>query len=154
MGRDLFGDHTSFVLLLAVPLYWVWPYAQTLLVLQSVLLGLAAVPVYLLARKWTGAALMATGLAGECLLNPALQNGNLEQIDPEAFLVFAVAVAIYAAVEWRVSLLVPAVALCLLVKEDTALLMVPVGIWVFFRRKRRVGHRDRRGVRGVGAVRG
>jgi uncharacterized membrane protein len=22
MGRDLFGDHTSFILLLAVPLYW------------------------------------------------------------------------------------------------------------------------------------
>jgi hypothetical protein len=32
MGRNLFGDHTSFILLLAVPLYWIWPHAQTLLV--------------------------------------------------------------------------------------------------------------------------
>ena len=28
MGRNLFGDHTSFILLLAVPLYWAWPHAQ------------------------------------------------------------------------------------------------------------------------------
>ena len=53
MGRNLFGDHTSFILLLAVPLYWVWPHAQTLLVLQTCLLAAAAVPVYLLALRRT-----------------------------------------------------------------------------------------------------
>ena len=49
MGRNLFGDHTSFILLLAVPLYWIWPHAQTLLVLQTCLLAAAAIPIYLLA---------------------------------------------------------------------------------------------------------
>ena len=99
MGRNLFGDHTSFILLLAVPLYWVWPHAQTLLVLQTCLLAAAAVPVYLLALRRTASVLIATGLAAAYLLNPALQNGNLEQFHPEAFLVLSVAVAIYAAVE-------------------------------------------------------
>ena len=28
MGRNLFADHTSWILLLAVPLYWVYPHAQ------------------------------------------------------------------------------------------------------------------------------
>src|SRR5947199_2031923 len=32
MGRNLFGDHTSFTLLLLVPLYWIHPDPSTLLV--------------------------------------------------------------------------------------------------------------------------
>ncbi len=49
-GRNLFGDHPSFIYLLLVPVYWVFPHTETLLVVQSVLIALGAVPVYLLAR--------------------------------------------------------------------------------------------------------
>jgi uncharacterized membrane protein len=139
MGRNLFGDHTSFILLLAVPLYWVWPHAQALLVLQTCLLAAAAVPIYLLAIRRTRSGLIATSLAAAYLLNPALQNGNLEQFHPEAFLVLSVAVAIYAAFESRPVLLTVAVAASLLVKEDAALLMVPLAVWVYFRRNRAWG---------------
>ncbi|MGH9061280.1 MAG: DUF2079 domain-containing protein, partial [Acidimicrobiales bacterium] len=138
MGRDLFGDHTSFILLLAVPLYWVYPHASALLVLQSCLLALAAVPIYLLARPRLGTG-CATLLAAAYLLNPALQNGNLEQFHPEAFLVLTMAVAIYAAAEWRPRLLGVAVVLSLLCKEDTALLIIPLGLWVAWRRDRSWG---------------
>jgi uncharacterized membrane protein len=139
MGRNLFGDHTSFILLLAVPLYWLWPAAQTLLVLQAGLLAAAAVPIYLLARRRTGSGWIATALAGAYLLNPALQQGNLEQFHPECFLVFFLAVAIYSALEWSPRLLAVSVVGCLLVKEDTALLMVPLGLWVLLRRDRAFG---------------
>lgn len=139
MGRNLFGDHTSFVLVLAVPLYWIWPEAQTLLVLQAALIAAAAIPVYLLARRRTSSTWMATALAAAYLLNPALQHGNLEQFHPEAFLVLFIALAIYAAAEWHRALLVLSVAGCLLVKEDSALLVIPLGIWVYFRRDRAWG---------------
>lgn len=139
MGRNLFGDHTSFILLLLVPLYWLWPAAQTLLVVQAVLIAAAAVPVYLLALRRTSSALLATLLAGAYLLNPALQRGNLEQFHPECFLVFFVALAIFSALEWHPRLLAVAVIGCLLVKEDTALLVVPLGLWVLLRRDRRWG---------------
>jgi uncharacterized membrane protein len=141
MGRNLFGDHTSFILLLAVPLYWVWPRAQTLLVLQTCLLAAAAVPVYLLALRRSASVVIATGLAAAYLLNPALQNGNLEQFHPEAFLVLSVAIAIYAAVESKPWLLTVGVVASLLVKEDAALLMIPLAVWVYFRRNRRWGLR-------------
>jgi len=141
MGRDLFGDHTSFILLLVVPLYWVWPHVQALLVLQTCLLAAAAVPIYLLALRRTASVVVATGLAAAYLLNPALQNGNLEQFHPECFLVLSAALAIYAAVESKPVLLIVAVVASLLVKEDTALLMVPLGVWVYFRRDRKWGSR-------------
>jgi uncharacterized membrane protein len=139
MGRDLFGDHTCFILLLVVPLYWVWPHVQLLLVLQSCLLAAAAVPIYLLARKHLGSTVLATALAATYLLNPALQNGNLEQFHPEAFLVLSIALAVYAAVEWRPKLLVVAVVASLLVKQDTGLLVIPLGLWVAWRRNLRYG---------------
>jgi uncharacterized membrane protein len=139
MGRNLFGDHTSFVLLLLVPLYWLWPHVQALLVAQTLLIAGSAVPIYLLAARFTKSRLIAVALVATYLLNPALQWGNMEQLHPECFLVPGITLAIYAAVTWRPVLLVAMVVLCLLVKEDTSLLIAPLGVWVFFRRNRSVG---------------
>lgn len=139
MGRDLFGDHTSFVLVLAVPFYWLHDAPQTLLVLQACLLAAAAVPIYLVALRLTASAAIATLLASAYLLDPALEQGNLEQFHPEAFLVLALSVAIWAAVTGRRRVLVVAAAVALLTKEDTAALVVPLGVWVAVRRDRRLG---------------
>lgn len=139
MGRDLFGDHTSFVLLLAVPLYWLWPAVQTLLVLQTVLLAGAAVPIFVLARRRLGGVWMPSALTAAYLLNPALQRGSLEQFHPECFLVAFLAIAILAALEWWPRLLLVCVVGALLVKEDTALLVIPLGVWVYYRRDKAWG---------------
>ena len=139
MGRNLFADHNSWILALVVPVYWVYPHAQALLVLQSCLLAAAAIPIYVLARRRLGSTWMATALAATYLLNPALQNGNLEQFHVEAFTVLFVSIAIYAAVEWAPALLIVSVVGCLLCKEDTAVLLVPLGVWIFVRRDRRWG---------------
>ncbi len=143
MGRNLFADHTSFILVLAVPLYWIYPHAQALLVLQACLLASAAIPIYLLGRRLLGrgalGTALSTALAAAYLLNPALQNGNLEQFHVEAFLVPSIAWAIYAAIEWKPVLLGVSVAACLLCKEDTALLIIPLGLWVLLRRNRKWG---------------
>ncbi|HTX00264.1 MAG TPA: DUF2079 domain-containing protein, partial [Acidimicrobiales bacterium] len=139
IGRNLFGDHTSFILLFVVPIYWVWPHVQALLVLQVLLIAGATVPIYLLTIRLTRSAAIGVALSAAYLLNPALQWGNMEQFHPESFLVLGMAIAIYAAVTWRPVLLVTMVVLCLLVKEDTALLVVPLGVWVLLRRNRRLG---------------
>lgn len=139
MGRNLFGDHTSFVLLLVVPLYWVAASPQTLLLVQAALIAAAAIPIYVLARRRTGSSAISTCLAGAYLLDPALQQANLEQFHPECFLVMFAAVALFAAVEWHPRLLAVAAVGCLLVKEDTALLIVPLGLWVYLRRNRAWG---------------
>ena len=44
------ADHFSPILFLLVPIYWLFPYAQTLLVVQAVSLGFAAFLAYKLAR--------------------------------------------------------------------------------------------------------
>jgi uncharacterized membrane protein len=139
MGRNLFGDHTSFVLLLFAPFYRLFPEPQGLLVLQTLLLAGPAVPIYLLARKYAKSTLVATALVATYLLNPLLQQGNLDQFHPEAFQVLFISLAIFAALERKSVLLVVMVVLSLMVKEDAALLVVPLGVWVAARRDRWLG---------------
>jgi uncharacterized membrane protein len=139
MGRNLFGDHTSFILLLIVPFYRLVPEPQGILVLQVCVLGGTAIPLYALAQKLTHSTTIATLLAASYLLNPALQNGDMEQFHPEALQVLIIALAIYAALEWKPVLLGTMVVLALLVKEDAALLVVPLGLWVLWRRNRLFG---------------
>lgn len=139
MGRNLFGDHTSFILLFIAPIYRLFPEPQGILIMQTLALAGAAVPIYLVALKLLKSTTVATLLVGAYLLNPALQLGNLEQFHPEALQVLIISVAIYAAFESRLVLLAVMVALALLVKEDAAVLVVPLGLWVMWRRNRKVG---------------
>ena len=139
MGRNLFGDHTSFILFVIAPFYRLAPEPQGILVLQVCVLGGTAIPLYTLAQKLTHSTTIATLLAASYLLNPALQNGNMEQFHPEALQVLIITLAIYAAFEWKPVLLGTMVVLALLVKEDAALLVGPLGLWVLWKRNRFFG---------------
>ena len=136
MGRNLFGDHTSFILLVVAPFYRLFPEPQGLLVLQTLMIAGAAIPIYVLARKLIASTWISTLMVATYLLNPALQQGNMEQFHPEAFQVLIISVAIYAAYESRGVLLGVMVVLALLVKEDAAVLIVPLGLWVMWRRNK------------------
>ncbi len=139
MGRDLFGDHTSFILVLFAPFYRLFPEPQGLLGLQVLAIAGAAIPIYLLALKRIGNATIATMLAAAFLLNPALEQGNMQQFHPEALQVLIISVAVYAAIESRGVLLAVMVVFALMVKEDAALLVIPLGLWVLWRRDRKWG---------------
>ena len=139
MGRNLFGDHTSFILLLFAPFYRLFPEPQGLLMLQVLAIAGAAIPIYVLAQKLIRNTTIATLLVAAFLLNPALEQGNMQQFHPEALQVLIISVAIYAAVESRGPLLAVMVVLALMVKEDAALLVIPLGLWVLWRRDRKWG---------------
>lgn len=139
MGRNLFGDHTSFVLLVLVPLYWIAPGAWIMFTAQSAAIAAGAIPVFLYARKRLGSEWWALVGAGTYLLHPAVGWTNLENFHPDAFLGVFVGFAIYAALERKWRLYGVFVVLSLLVKEDVSLVIVPLGVWVALRRDRRIG---------------
>jgi uncharacterized membrane protein len=139
MGRNLFGDHTSFVLLFLVPLYWIAPGAWIMFTAQSAAIAAGAIPVFLYARRRLGSEWWALVGAGTYLLHPAVGWTNLENFHPDAFLGVFVGFAIYAALERRWRLYAVFVVLALMVKEDASLVIVPLGIWVAVRRDRRIG---------------
>ena len=139
MGRNLFGDHTSFVMLFLVPFYWLFPSAGVLFFAQSAAIAAGSIPIFLYGRRWLGSEWAALVGAAGYLLHPAVGWTNLENFHPDGFLGAFVAFAIWAALERRWTTYAVFVVLSLLVKEDASLVLVPLGIWVAVKRDRRIG---------------
>ena len=139
MGRNLMGDHTSFILVFVVPIYWVFPSAGALFFTQSLAIALGSVPVYLLGRRLLKNDGFAVLLAVCYLLHPAVAWTNRENFHPDSYIAPLIGMAIYAAIQKRWRLYVVFVVLSLLVKEDASLVLVPLGIWVALKRDKKIG---------------
>jgi uncharacterized membrane protein len=138
-GLNLFGDHTSFILLGAVPLYWIFDSLVVLLVLQTVALATGAIPVFLLARDKLESEPLATACALAYLLLPGIQWVNWENFHPDSFEVPLILFAILFMQRKRWRAFLVCIVLVLLVKEDVALLTLPLGVYVAFVHDRRIG---------------
>ncbi len=139
MGRNLFGDHTSFILLFLVPFYWLWPSAGVLFFAQSAAIGVGALPVFLVGRTRLPSEWLAAVPAVAYLVHPAVGHTNLENFHPDAFLGAFVGFAIWGALDRRWIVYAVFVVLALIVKEDASLVLVPLGVWVAVKRDRRIG---------------
>lgn len=139
MGRNLLGDHASFILVLLIPLYWVIPGTSTLLVLQAMAIAGAAIPLYFLAKHVLESAELAFLFGVIWLLNPAVNGTNLENFHPDGFLGLFIALALYAAISKKWRMYAIALGLALLVKEDVLLLVFPLGVYIFARIDKRKG---------------
>ena len=139
MGRNMFGDHASFILLGLAPIYRLFPNAGTLFFFQSLVIGLGSLPVFLAARRRLQSEGMAVALAVCFLLHPAVGWTNRENFHPDCVLALFVGMAIYGALERKWRLYWVFVILTILVKEDVSLVLVPLGVWVAMRRDVRYG---------------
>lgn len=139
MGRNLMGDHAQPILLLVVPIYWIYSSINVLIVLQTICIGAGMVPLYWYARRLLGNEWMALVLSLCWLFNPAVVWTNFENYHPDSFLAVFIPLALFAALERRWRLYVVACALAVLVKEDVVLVLAPLGIFVALARHRRIG---------------
>ncbi len=132
-GLSIWGDHCWFVMLLYMPLYWLIPRVEALLVLQSFALAAGAFPLAAIILRRGGGRTAALLFALAWLLSPALQNMNLENFHPEVlaapFLLWSVERA--DAGKWKGYWF--AIVAALLCKEDVALTTFMLGFWVLFR---------------------
>jgi uncharacterized membrane protein len=139
MGRNLMGDHTSFILVLLVPCYWIAPGVGVLLFAQSAVIGGGAFAVYATARKLIGGVWLPTLLAALYLAHPAVSWTNVENFHPDCFLGLFIPFALYGAICRRYRVFIVSAVLCLLVKEDVVLVMAPLAFWVAYKRRQRLG---------------
>jgi uncharacterized membrane protein len=139
LGLNIFGDHSTWILLLFVPLYWIAPDPQTLLVVQTLALAVGAVPVFLLGRMILRNRWLALIPAVAYLVTPALGWLNLENFHPDSLEVPLLLFALYFVVRgrWRPYLVM--VVLLLLVKEDVPMVLIPLGVYIAVRHNRRMG---------------
>jgi uncharacterized membrane protein len=131
------GIHVEPILLLIAPLYLLHEGPETLLVLQTVALGLGAVPLFLLARRRLPTVpLVAATIACAYLLAPTLYGEALWDFHPVALATPLLLVALWALDGGRYGWFVAAAALAALTKEDVALSLVPLGLYIAIWRDR------------------
>ena len=126
---DLLGDHFNPILMVLAPFMWVWDSAGVLLVAQAILLALAGIPIYVWARRELGP---VAGLAFQAayLIFWGVLAGVVYDFHHVAFAVPAISLALYATLARRNLLLVPAVLVAMLTREDITLTLIALGLYI------------------------
>lgn len=139
-GLHLFADHSSYVLFILVPIYWVAPAQEVLIVLTVALLGAGAPLTYALARSSGATPGLSAVVATGYLLHPAVAWAARDGFHPEYMTVPIVLAAVLLIQKNRDGWALALVGIAILTKEDVALLLVPLGIYVAYAMgKRRTG---------------
>ncbi|MGI8974498.1 MAG: DUF2079 domain-containing protein [Gaiella sp.] len=132
------GAHVDPVVALLAPLWWVWPDASLLLVLQACAVALGAVPVYLLAERALGSAYAGTGFALAYLLYPPTQWLVLDDFHPVAFATPLLLLAFVLLDRDRLLAFALIAGLACLTKEQVGLTVAAMGLVYAVRRGRRL----------------
>ena len=130
------GDHLSPIVYLFVPPAWLLPSAPVLLVGQSVILALGALPVFGIARHRLGDGPPAAAFAILYLVNPSLHGINVRDFHAAALAIPLLLAAIYFAEVGRPWPFVGAIVLTLMCREDAALPVIGLGAWLALGRRR------------------
>ncbi|HWJ44239.1 MAG TPA: DUF2079 domain-containing protein, partial [Gaiellaceae bacterium] len=121
--------HVDPILAVFGPLWWIWPSADLLLVVQALAIASGAWPLYLVARKHLGSSRAALGFAIAYLLYPATGWLTLNEFHPVAL---ATPLLLFAFRYLDDDRLV-AFALCAIAaaacKEEIGLVVAGFGIW-------------------------
>lgn len=127
-GHSTFGNHSAFVFYLLLPFYAIRPGIPTLAVLQSLALGLAAWPLFLIACERLGGK-GALAVAGLYLLYHPLHGVNYDQFNPNSFAVAPLMFALHFFLRRRFGPFWIAALVALICKEDVSLV---VAFWGLF----------------------
>lgn len=131
--------HTDLFLVLLVPFYALWPSPKLLLLAQVVIAGLGALPLYLISKKLLKSTSAGLVFALAYLINPLLGASLLFDFHAltlvSSFLLFA----FYFLLEKRYIFYFIFILLALSCKEEISLLILALGIYVYFKHNRKVG---------------
>jgi uncharacterized membrane protein len=130
------GDHFSPIMYLFVPAFWLVPGAPVLLVAQSAALALGAVAVFGIAARRLGDERPASVFAILYLVHPSLHSINVRDFHSAALAIPLLLAAIYFAEAVRPWLFAVSVLLTLATREDAAIPVVGLGLWLAVSKRR------------------
>jgi uncharacterized membrane protein len=135
LDQGLFlGEHMQVIHLALLPVYLLWPSHLLLEVAESLALALTAVPVYTITLRHTGSQKAAGWLAAATLLYFPLQYLDiaidLKTFRPISFGVPLLLLAIDQLERRRWKTMIALLLVTLTAKEDYAIVIAPLGVWL------------------------
>lgn len=130
-----FGNHATFFSYVIAPIYALWQHATTLLVIQSVVIGAAAIPLFLFARLHVSAWL-ACLIAYAYLLYPPVHGANLYEFHYLPLGAFFLWFSLYFLETRRNIWATIAIVLTLSVREDVGAGLAIIGAFLLLTGRR------------------
>ena len=128
------GEHIQVIHLALLPLYAIWPSHLLLELFESLVLAAGAIPVFWMARRWSGSSRAGVCLAVAYLLYSPLQfldiAIDLKTFRPICFGLTAILFALDQLERGRIKTTVALFVVALLAKEDFPLILAPLGCWI------------------------
>ncbi len=124
--------HADYILVLLAPLYALWPNPRLLLIVQTVVIALGAVFVYLLAKKILRNKFVSIALAAAYLLNPGIQHTNLYDFHAVTLATTFLLGAFYFLIEKRWMWFLVFGILAALTKEQVWIILAIFGMFIIF----------------------
>eukprot|EP00913_Durusdinium_trenchii_P010932 g10261.t1 len=133
-GRLFLGEHVQVIHIALVPFHAIWPSQLLLELCESLALAAGAVPVFLIARRHAESNRVAVCLAAIYLLAFPLHFLDIS-IDTKTFrpISFGVPLMLFALDQWergRLKTMVGLLLLAISAKEDFAVMVSMLGIWI------------------------
>lgn len=131
--------HADFILVLIAPFYALWQDARTLLLIQTIIIGVGAWYVYRIAENVLDKKSIALVLAFSYLLNPFVQEQNLFDFHAVSLATTFLLAAFYYLLSKNNKLFILTLLLAVSTKEHIWAIAAFFGIYIFFKRSKMWG---------------
>jgi uncharacterized membrane protein len=143
-GMEFWGHHLNLIVVAFVPFYWLGAGPSFLYVAQAIGLAVAAFPIYLIARDRFAKPWIGLLFAVVYLMYAPIQWISWANFHPEALVIAPLLYAWWFATQRRWRGMFIALVIALSIREDTALVVIMLGlILAFLYRPAKGEHRDR-----------
>lgn len=132
--QNILGTHLFLIYFLIIPIYFIFQHPLTLLFLQSLILGLGAYPLYLLAKSKLNKTFSLTIALGY-LLYPSVGFINLFETHFDSYAIFFLFFALYYFQKENFFKFLIFLLLAIICKESVSLVVFMLGIYALLRRR-------------------
>jgi uncharacterized membrane protein len=138
--QNWLGFHFSPILYAIIPIYYLFPYIETLLFIHSFFIALAAVPIFFIAKKLLESQWYALVIAIFYLVNPFVFNAQIWDFHEIAFAPLTISLMLWAVINKHKYWLVFFCVILLTIKEHYGLAVFGTGLlWAWHWRDPKFG---------------
>ena len=124
--------HFSPIYYLMLPVFMIFPYAETLQVLQIVVVAIGMIPLWLITKEFKTSSFIRFAVLMIYILSPSIITSHFYDIHENCFLAPLLLFVLYFAIKKNSVWLIITMILTLLIKEDAAIYLVFIGLYLIF----------------------
>lgn len=134
-GKLIFADHFSPAIFLLAPLYWLFPWSETILVAQAAIVTLSGLVLVLIVKRVLKSSLASFCVLATYFLYAGLQNALWWDFHEVTIATLPITLLFYFYISKNIRLHIALFIFCLLFKETLFAFGIGWAVFVFFNRK-------------------